>query len=268
MLPRRRFVTSTSAAIAAPLAATLFSTGNAQAATAASTDELLRQMRARLTAQFGDARTAAVLAPHILDFALSWQAPTAPIASLNRIVAYAFGNRPNRASGNTPTDGARQGALPDPGPVNEQLADTVAKVYAQNPVPVYAQWEIAHFLKAKHGITPVVSIDPITNPDGSITYLSTDGVAAQVVKLEQNNAAAMGTVGVIGFRDHLKRCVLTSRSRGMQAFAPAGIAMPGDYDPESGQAWTRRRDLYLVHDMSAQLAALRSQLIAAAYPNG
>ncbi|WP_279630225.1 hypothetical protein [Streptomyces murinus] len=44
--------------------------------------------------------------------------------------------------------------------------------------------------------------------------------------------------------------------------------MPGTYDPESGQAWTRRRDLYLVHDMVAQLTVLRTKLIAQAYPNG
>lgn len=44
--------------------------------------------------------------------------------------------------------------------------------------------------------------------------------------------------------------------------------MPHTYDPESGQAWTRRRDLYLVHDMLAQWTTLRAKLITAAYPNG
>jgi hypothetical protein len=44
--------------------------------------------------------------------------------------------------------------------------------------------------------------------------------------------------------------------------------MPGEYDAQSGQSWTRRRDLYLLHDMSAQVQRLRAMAIAAAYPNG
>lgn len=44
--------------------------------------------------------------------------------------------------------------------------------------------------------------------------------------------------------------------------------MPNTYDPESAQAWTRDRDIYLVHDMYAQLQALRTELINQRYPNG
>ncbi|MQY36501.1 hypothetical protein SRB17_45030 [Streptomyces sp. RB17] len=54
----------------------------------------------------------------------------------------------------------------------------------------------------------------------------------------------------------------------MAAYAPRGITMPGTYDPESGQAWTRRRDLYLVHGMAARWQAVRARLVAPAYPNG
>ncbi|WP_153541597.1 hypothetical protein [Streptomyces sp. RB17] len=60
----------------------------------------------------------------------------------------------------------------------------------------------------------------------------------------------------------------TTRDRGMAAYAPRGITMPGTYDPESGQAWTRRRDLYLVHGMAARWQAVRARLVAPAYPNG
>ncbi|MFF9912512.1 hypothetical protein [Streptomyces sp. NPDC013457] len=49
---------------------------------------------------------------------------------------------------------------------------------------------------------------------------------------------------------------------------PRGIEPPGTYDPESGRPWTRRRDLYPVHVMSAQWAVLRQKLIARAFPNG
>lgn len=55
---------------------------------------------------------------------------------------------------------------------------------------------------------------------------------------------------------------------GVAAFAPQGFAMPNTYDPDSAQAWTRDRDIYLVHDMYAQLAALRTELIDGRYPNG
>ena len=104
-------------------------------------------------------------------------------------------------------------------------------------------------------------------PDGTITYLSTDGVIAQVAELRANEPGG-GTAGVIAFRDHVKRCVQTTRARGVAAFAPQGFAMPNTYDPDSAQAWTRDRDIYLVHDMYAQLAALRTELIDGRYPNG
>ncbi|GAB2738435.1 hypothetical protein ACX801_04660 [Arthrobacter bambusae] len=156
--------------------------------------------------------------------------------------------------------------LYEPGPVNEALADTVAKVRARRNVPVFAQWEIARFLESKYHMSGVTSIEPVISADGTIVYLSTDGVAAQVKELRASQPS--GIAGIVGFRDHIKRCVQTTQDRGMDAFAPQGIDMPGTYDPQSGQPWTRRRDLYLVHDMYAQIAVLRGKLIAQAYPNG
>ena len=114
----------------------------------------------------------------------------------------------------------------------------------------------------------VTSIEPVTEADGTITYLSTDGVAAQVADARKNLPGGIGTACVVGFRDHHKRCVQTTRDRGMTAYAPRGVAMPDTYDTESGQAWTRTRELYLVHDMAAQWQVLRAKLIAEAYPNG
>lgn len=275
---RRQFLASSSAALAAPLATSLLSAcGSSSAddsvaasdeAVAISDSELKRQTLGRLAAELDDTAAAESIYPEILDFALSWKPPTAAVASLDRIVAYAFGNRPNEESGNTPVDGGTQVALPDPGPVNEQLADTVFAIWSQRQVKVYAQWEIARFLVSKYNMIDVVSIEPVINDDGSVTYLSTDGVAASIIEQEQNNAAGMGVVGVVGFRDHHKRCVLTSRDRGMDAYAPEGITMPGDYDEQSGQAWTRRRDLYLLHDMTAQIMRLRTLRIDEAYPDG
>jgi hypothetical protein len=226
-------------------------------------------MSAKLLAQLEDAPTANTLTPYIKDMAFTWSLPTIAAAQINTIVAYGFGNRPNAASGNTSSTGGNQAALPDPGPVNEALADAVYRIYQLKPVKIYAQWEIARFLASKYKMASpnMISIEPIIAADGTITYLSTDGVAAAVVAL-QGSAAALGNVGVVGHRDHAKRCMLTSATRGMKAYAVEEVALPVTYDLQSGQSWTRRRDLYLVHDMFAQFATKAATLVAQAYPQG
>ena len=225
-------------------------------------DGLQQHMLAALSKEIDDSASARTLVPHIEDVGFDWQPDTAPVAQLDFIVAYAFGNRLPAGGG----DPAK--VLADPGPTNEALADAVAAVLARRQVHVYAQWEIARWLKSKYGISNLTSVEPVIAADGTITYLSTDGVAAQVLAARAKLPGGIGTAAVVGFRDHIKRCVQTTRDRGMAAFAPAGIPMPGTYDPQSGQPWTRRRDLYLVHDMYAQWATLRAKLIAQAYPNG
>ncbi|WP_323120855.1 hypothetical protein [Burkholderia alba] len=274
MSSRRTFLLSTSTAATLPLlSAALSACGTSDAAApdgpAVSDAELKRQMTGKLTAELGDAAVAGTVMPYLLDVGFTWDLPTMPAAQADRIVAYGFGNRPNAASGNTPSNpgGPHQAALPDPGPVNEALADAVYRIYQMKPVKVYAQWEIARFLVSKYGLRNLHSIEPVIAGDGSVSYLSTDGVAAAIVALE-GSGAALGNVAVVGHRDHAKRCIQTSQARGMNARAVQEVALPSVYDPQSGQAWTRRRDLYLVHDMYAQLATLRANLIAAAYPNG
>ncbi|GAB2887018.1 hypothetical protein [Streptomyces mayteni] len=257
---RRSFAAALSAAAATPIL--LEATPARADGRSPGADRLARDMRTALAAELDDEAAARRVAPWIHDVGFDWTPPTAPLAQLDFIVAYAFGNRPP-ADGGDPTR-----VLAEPGPTNEALADTVARIRARRRVPVYAQWEIARFLHAKHGMRDAVSIEPDHAADGTIVYLSTDGVAAKVAELRASAPGGVGTAGVVGFRDHVKRCVLTTEGRGMASFAPRGFEMPGTYDTESGQAWTRRRDLYLVHDMQAQLSMLRTRLIAEAYPNG
>ncbi|MFD4878422.1 hypothetical protein ACFWOB_34320 [Streptomyces sp. NPDC058420] len=259
-MQRREFAAALTAAMAAP--AVLGATP-AQASPQRGGQGLSRQLVAALAAELDDRATAKTVAPLIEDVGLDWHPETAPLKKFDFIVAYGFGNRPP-AGGGDPTK-----VLYEPGPVNEELADTVARVRAaRRGLPVYAQWEIARWLESKYGMTDVTSIEPVIAADGTITYLSTDGVAAQVVEHREQAPGGVGTACVVGFRDHHKRCVQTTRDRAMQAYAPAGFAMPHTYDLESGQAWTRRRDLYLVHDMLAQWTVLRAKVIAEAYPNG
>lgn len=268
---RREFATALTAAVAAP--AVLAAATPAAAVSAGDRERdaqgrssrgagLVHQMRSELAEELDDRDAARALVPHLVDVGFDWHPETRPVRRLDFLLAYGFGNRPP-AGGGDPTK-----VLPEPGPVNEELADTVARILRRRHLPVYAQWEIARFLKSKHHLSDVVSIEPVIAPDGTITYLSTDGVAAQVAELRRKLPGGIGTAGVVGFRDHVKRCVQTTRDRGMKAYAPEGFPMPAAYDSRSGQAWTRRRDLYLVHDMAAQWQVLRQKLVAQAYPEG
>lgn len=216
-------------------------------------------MKRRLTLELDDVTVADTEAAQLLEIGFHWAAPTQPAISIKTIVAYSFGNRLQPS--------ASPKTLPDPGPINELLADAADALHQQSHAPIFAQWEIAHFLQTKYHVD-VIAIEPVIAADGTITYLSTDGVAEAVVKHASGKPSTLGTVGVIAHRDHAKRCVLTSRARGMEACVAAGLHLPVTYDPQSGQPWTRSRDLYLIHDMAAQFMQLRAAEIARRYSNG
>ena len=100
------------------------------------------------------------------------------------------------------------------------------------------------------------SIDPDTGPDGEVVYLSTAGVADKAVTLAVQQGVDLGQVGVLGFQDHAVRCVLVSRAAGMaDAAVPEGVDLPGEYDPQSGQEWTRDQQTYLLTDLQGRLLA-------------
>ncbi|GAB2672976.1 hypothetical protein GCM10027169_38480 [Gordonia jinhuaensis] len=172
--------------------------------------------------------------------------PLRSSADFTYLIAYSFGNRVAPGQDTTRTVGA-------PGPVNEALADTVAEVRGHRDIPVYAQTEIADVLAAKYHMRNVIAIGPEKNHDGTLIYLSTDGVAAKVAAMR---AATESTdvAGVIAFQDHLWRATYTSIANGINAFAPAGIAMPSTYDPQSGQQWTRSALAYLPTDYLGRAA--------------
>jgi hypothetical protein len=193
--------------------------------------------------QWDDRDLAARLGPALLDAFLHWTPPAAPVAAIDTLVAYAFGNRIE--PDNTVT----------PGPMNELLADTVASLVGARPgIPIHAQWEVAAALGDRHGIV-ATAIEPPPGPDGASVYLTTRDVAKRVVA--RFGSRGLGTVGVVAWRDHHYRCVATSRAAGMDAVAPAGVTMPCAYDPGSGQPWTRDRASYLVHDVLGRLIEAR-----------
>ncbi|GAA2357213.1 hypothetical protein GCM10010376_94640 [Streptomyces violaceusniger] len=261
-MQRRSFASAVSAAAAAPFLLGAAPSDTDRTQSAAADGRLKRDMVAALENELQDRNTARAVAAWIFDIGFDWTPAAAPISEFDFLIAYAFGNRPP-ANGGDPAK-----VLAEPGPMNELLADVVARIRTKRTMTVYAQWEIAHFLKTKYNMSQVIAIDPVIAEDGTITYLSTDGVAAQVAEQRKSNPGGLGTAGVVGWRDHIKRCVLTTEGRGMTALAPEGFTMPDTYDPESGQPWTRRRDLYLVHDMNAQWGMMRTELISRMYPNG
>jgi hypothetical protein len=175
---------------------------------------------------------------------LAYKPPRVADKKVDSLVVFAFGNRIGDA-----------GDL-QAGPTNEALAKAVFKFVIKHPMPVYAQTEIATQLQAA-GVQDVTSIDPVTNADGTVTYLSTAGVAEQTVSKAQAAGEELGTVGVVGFADHAVRCVLTARKAGMtDAAVPKGITLPTVYDPKSNQSWTRTRAAYLPTDLIGRLTTL------------
>ena len=174
--------------------------------------------------------------------------PTRSADRFTALIAYSFGNRIPAG-----VDAKRQ--VGQPGPVNEALAAAVVKARGSRSIPVYAQTEIAEVLAQRYHLPGVVEIPPDRNPDGTLKYLSTDGVAAKVASL-RGSAARSDIVGVIAFADHQWRAVYTTRVNGLDAYAPAGVAMPATYDTRSGQSWTRSRVAYLPTDYAARIALL------------
>jgi hypothetical protein len=230
-----------------------------ESTTTAPPADIAEAVTRRLSSEFGDASLAGELVTRFgpdtlqamegtigIDGAddsllLAASAPTVDADDVDSLVVYAFGNRV-----------AADGAL-SPGPVNEEMAALVTAFVTERPVPVYAQWEVADLLLAD-GVPGVISIGREIDADGNVTYLSTAGVADKAVALAAEGGTDLGRVGVIGFADHAVRCVLTSRAAGMTADVPAGVALPAEYDAESGQPWTRNRLDYLSVDIPSRLA--------------
>jgi len=67
------------------------------------------------------------------------------------------------------------------------------------------------------------------------------------------SVAASGTTGVIGFADHLRRCLHSAELAGLTATVPQDFVAPDVYDVESDQPWTRNRISYLTMDVPARM---------------
>ena len=204
---------------------------------------------ALLTLELGDPAEARAFAEIVVSDVLQWKPPTVSPKEVQTIVAYTFGNR-FEANGNR-----------SPGPVNAALAEVAVRLHEETGAPLYAQWEVAEAIGARIPSRRLVSITPLRDARAEPVYLSTGGVAAAIVR-HAGDPKRLGKVAVIGFADHIKRCIDTTCRAGLDAAAPAGYAMPTTYDADSGQPWTRSRLVYLLHDVMCRIEDRRNQLIA------
>ncbi|CAH0536553.1 hypothetical protein [Vibrio marisflavi] len=213
----------------------------------AMTDTQLEQgLVEKLTVQLEDKPAAEYAAKFILNQLLTWKGKELSVNQADSILAYSFGNRvlPN---GNQ-----------TPGPMNQELANTVVEIYKQTGKPVYAQWEIATAIGKRIPSDKLFYINPVVNSDGSVTYLSTIGVAEEAVKLSGGD---LGKTIVVAFYEHSLRAIDTSKEFGIEAYAPKEIELPHHYDAQSGQAWTRDKNTFIMHEISNRSANERTKLI-------
>ena len=120
--------------------------------------------------------------------------------------------------------------------------------------------EIAEAVGSRIPKELLTSINPILDEKGNVVYLSTVGVAQKVMELIKVNSDFLGKVAIIGFHDHVRRCVETSRNVGMDAYLPEGCKMPTIYDEFSGQPWTRNRLIYLEHELRIRIKTIAEKV--------
>lgn len=222
---------------------------SALAASGSLTDEQLQEaIEIKLTDQLQDKDVAAHTAEFLMNEILTWQGEPLPLDQADTILAYAFGNR------------LKQNGNQEPGPMNEALADVVVELHKKTGKPVYAQWEIAQSIGDRISPEFLTSINPQIAADGTIVYLSTIGVADEVVK-QAGGVDKLGKTIVVGFYEHSLRTISTSRDAGIEAYAPEGVALPHEYDPESGQAWTRDAKTFVMHEIRNRATNERTRLI-------
>jgi len=194
-----------------------------------------------LNLQINDQKLAEKLTKKIIKDTLYWTPPTISIEKGDYIVAFSFGNRLDK-NGNS-----------IPGPMNEQIADLVVKIYNKIKKPVYAQWEVAQSVGKRVPLKMITALYPKITKDGKIIYLSTSGVAKEFIKIVKKEAISNKTIIALGFREHEPRIYMTCKSLEINAYAPKGYSLPDQYDKESGQPWTRSKYNFMIYDMAVRL---------------
>lgn len=216
-----------------------------------SSASALTAIEGLLSIELGDAMLAERLAKWLVEDTLSWHTTLIERSSIDTLVAFSFGNRIN-PNGNR-----------EPGPVNRALADILIDLHKDNAAHIYAQWEIAEAVGTRIPARSITPVFPTQNVLAEPVYLSTDGVMTAISRLTKREPQ-LGRVGIVAFSDHQFRCVTVARRHGLDAFAPAGVSMPSEYDTKSGQPWCRNRLAYLLHDIAERINTRRADAIGPA----
>ncbi|MDE2454220.1 MAG: hypothetical protein KGL43_11570 [Burkholderiales bacterium] len=170
-----------------------------------------RRLLERMSAELNDAATAATEVSYLTDVFFSFELPASDARSFNAILAFGFGNR---------ASGSSASPMPLAGPVNAAIAEAVFGLWRRNPLPVYAQWEVAQVLAAKYpqmnGMVWSLS-PPVVAPNGSVSSPSLDAVVSAATALA--SASALGKVAVVSHRDLAKLAIQTARAHGLDAWA-------------------------------------------------
>ena len=218
----------------------LLSAHLSSASAEAVSDEKLRAIvYDRIQRQLNDQAASKVLTDFVFHDVMQWRADTIDIKEADSIIAFAFGNRIS-------DNGNRL-----PGSMNEALARLTLETYRKTGAPVYAQWEIAEVigdLIPSHHLTPIY---PKRTDTGDIIYLSTRGVAEDIVRIA-GTTEKLGKAVVIAFNEHSLRSVRTARAVGINAYAPEAVTLPSSYDKQSGQPWTRTKRNYVLHELRSR----------------
>jgi hypothetical protein len=190
---------------------------------------------------------------------LGYTPSTVPVDEIDSLWLFSFGFRIDPASGIAPVDLADPPPPIDvvsPGPVNEAIARVAADLVADHPVPIIAQWEIARVLE-QLGVDNVISVEPEFNADGSVVYLSSPAVAVAGLRIATDRGIDVGHAGVLCIPDFAVGCLVSARRAGIAADVPEGIDIPDDYDPDSGQLWTRSREAWLPIELLGRTYLMR-----------
>ena len=131
-----------------------------------------------------------------------------------------------------------------PAKSNEQLARVALRF---GTVPLLAQTEAA-WLMATTGRV-VIDIEALArrHHDCDERYVDTTSAARAAADLLAESPLA--TVGVIAHPAHAARCAAICEAEGLRVVIPTQINMV-DFDPASGQWWTRRRSLWVLREMA------------------
>ena len=134
---------------------------------------------------------------------LTWHAPTADALSFRSLLAFTFGNR-MEPNGNRA-----------PGPVNEAIATIAAEVQrrerCRSLCPVGGRGTARGPLAGRHRQAhPPRPGRPFPSPSISARWQW-----SAVLSILPGGPSALGRVGIIAFRDHLRRCVATARALGL-----------------------------------------------------